>query len=173
MTFTRKDLHKKKRLNPSWRKPKGLQNKMRLSRKGHNGKVRPGFGTENSKKNQYKGLDIVHVSKVDELKQYDPKKEALNLMKLSKKNKVELIKAAQKKGFIFVNFNAELYLKKLEEKQKELLKQKKSRSDKKESQKQKDTKKDSKTEEKTSSNEDESSKSEEKKQKDRVLTKSK
>lgn len=169
MAFTRKDLHKKKRLNPSWRKPKGLQNKMRLSRKSHNVKVRPGYGTPNAEKHQFKGLDIVHITKIEELETYNPKTEALNIAKISKKNKIELITKAKEKGFTFVNFNADKYLESVKEQQQKKKDAKKIKENKKTSVQPK------KTETKKSETTDKTEKSEEeiKQEKDKILTKSK
>lgn len=167
MKFTRKDLHKKKRLTPSWRKPKGLQNKQRLGHKCHSPKVKPGYGTPNEEKNKFKGKDIVHISKIEDLKIYDSKKETLNISKVSKKNKVAIIKEAKKQGFEFANFNADKYLEKVEEELKQRQAAKKSAKKKVEDKKEKDKSLDKKEES------DEKSQEELKKEKDKVLTKSK
>jgi large subunit ribosomal protein L32e len=164
MAFIRKDLHKKKRLTPSWRKPRGLQNKMRLSHKGHTGKVRPGYGTKNTEKHMFNGKDIVQVSNIEHLKLYDPKTETLNIAKVSTKNKVEIINEAIKKGFSFANFNAERYLKAVEEKQKQKLEAKKAK---------KKAPTASKTKAKETPKTEEKSEEEVKKEKDKILTKSK
>lgn len=166
MAFIRKDLHKKKRLTPSWRKPRGLQNKMRLSHKGHTGKVRPGYGTKNTEKHTFNGKDIVQVSNLEQLTLYNPKTETLNIAKVSTKNKVQIIKEAIKKGFSFVNFNAERYLKAVEEKQTQKQEAKKAKEKKTKTTASKEKPKETpKTEEK--------SEEEVKKEKDKILTKSK
>jgi large subunit ribosomal protein L32e len=43
--FNRHDSHKKKRLSTSWRKPRGLHNKMREQIAAKGKPVRPGFGS--------------------------------------------------------------------------------------------------------------------------------
>jgi large subunit ribosomal protein L32e len=43
--FNRHDSHKKKRLSTSWRKPRGLHNKMREQVAAKGKPVRPGFGS--------------------------------------------------------------------------------------------------------------------------------
>ena len=44
-SFIRQDSHKKKRVGLAWRKPKGLQSKMRLSIKGYRKTANPGYGS--------------------------------------------------------------------------------------------------------------------------------
>jgi len=71
ITFTRQDSHKKKRLNIGWRKPKGLQSKMRLSHKGHKATVKPGYGINHTLKNLHpSGLipkTVANLSDLDSL----------------------------------------------------------------------------------------------------------
>ena len=72
--FKRKDAHKKKRLPSKYRKPKGITNKMRLNRKGHKSKVRPGFEKDSKEKGKHKsGLEIITITNKDQLKAVDEK----------------------------------------------------------------------------------------------------
>ena len=172
--FQRKDHHKKKRLNKGWRKPKGLQNKLRIQKKGHDIKVKTGYMSNSNGKGLYEGLEIVDVANINSLKELDPKKHALNILKISKKNKKELILEAQKQKFNFVNFNAKRYLESLEE---ELSAQEQAKKQKEEKQKAKQAsekkEKDSKTKKDSSKEVKEETEASEKKEKDKILTKGK
>ncbi len=171
MKFLRKDSNKKKRLNKGYRRPKGLHNKMRLEKKGHSSKIKPGFGRDNKEKNTWKGLKIVFVEKLEDLKGLDPKKHSVNIKKISKKSKVEIVKEAKKKGFVFVNLNAEAYLKSVEE----LLKQKSSKTKKQKDQpkeeKEESKKKESDSEKKEPKVDPEEKKKQEKKKQEEIITK--
>lgn len=168
MTFKRKDHHKKARVGNAWRRPRGLQNKLRLQKKGHDVRVKDGYGK--SEKNKFKGLDIVFVERFEDLKNLDPKKHALQIKKLSIKNKIKIIEEAIKKQFTFANLRAEAYLKNA----KERLAQNKNEKAKKEEKKKVDEKaQPEKTEDKKEEKSVEEQKKEEKKEKDKVLTKSK
>ena len=158
--FQRQDQHKKKRLNVGWRKPKGLQNKQRLEKKGYTKKVKTGYMKTSA--------EVVLVSSLEELKELKPC--TIQIAKISKKNKVELVKEAQKKGFTFQNFNAEKFLKSVEAKQKEKEKQKETKKDKKvqTQTKQKETKQD----QKETQQDPDKKKEAEKKEAEKVLTKS-
>ena len=137
MRFQRKDANKKLRIGSSWRRPKGLHNKRRLQKSGHAKIVKPGF-----KKAVGLGKETVSVSNTKDLQDLNPKKHELNILKVSKKKKLEIISEAKKKGFGFVNFNPDRYeenTKKQAELAKELKKKKESR-EKKESEKKPDEK---------------------------------
>ena len=179
MKFIRKDAHKKARVSSVWRKPKGIQNKMRLRKQGHPAVVKPGYGKP--VKNLYKGLKIVDVSSLEELKKLDPKKEAANLTKTSKKNKVVLVEHAHKNKITLVNLNAESYLKAVEEflkqkkEKKSIVKKRKDKLDKKtkddKKEEPKETKKEETKKETKQEVDPEKKKEQEKKEKDKVLTK--
>ncbi len=176
MKFTRQDQHKKKRLNKGWRKPKGLQNKMRLSRKSYKLKVRPGYGTKNLEKNTLNGKEIVYVNNIEDLKTMDPKKQIIIITKQSTKNKLEIIKEAKKLGFEFANFNPDKYTDAVTKKQEEKKQAKKAKQEKEKSKKKTEEKKVEKKEEpkeeKTETKE-EPKEENKNKDKDKVLRKSK
>ncbi len=136
MRFQRKDANKKLRIGSSWRRPKGLHNKRRLQKSGHAKIVKPGF-----KKAVGLGKETVSVSNTKDLQDLNPKKHELNILKVSKKKKLEIISEAKKKGFGFVNFNPDRYEENTK-KQAELAKElKKKKQKKKESREKKESEK--------------------------------
>lgn len=107
--FVRADAHKKTRLGSGWRRPKGLQNKMRLGKKGYRVNVRTGYKTPAVLQDTKMGLEIVRVYNLAELEALDPKKQAAEIAKVGRKNKTELIEAAKKKNITLVNLPVDKY----------------------------------------------------------------
>jgi large subunit ribosomal protein L32e len=116
-TFARQDSHKKKRINPRWRRSKGLQSKMRLSKKGYRKSPRIGYGSTKNIKNLHpSGLKEVLVSSVEAIKNIQKDEGAL-IAKVGLKLKVELIKQAITSKVILLNVpNPSDFLKSVEEK---------------------------------------------------------
>ena len=66
--FNRHDSHKKKRLSTSWRKPRGLHNKLRRQVSAKGKLVRPGFGSPKAVRGFHpSGFKEVLVNNVAEL----------------------------------------------------------------------------------------------------------
>jgi large subunit ribosomal protein L32e len=66
--FNRHDSHKKKKLSTSWRKPRGLHNKLRQQVAAKGRLVRPGFGSPKAVREYHPcGLREVLVNNVKEL----------------------------------------------------------------------------------------------------------
>lgn len=66
--FNRHDCHKKKRLGTSWRKPRGLHNKLRQQVSAKGKLVRPGFGSPKAVKGFHpSGFKEILVNNVKEL----------------------------------------------------------------------------------------------------------
>ncbi|MBR9677646.1 hypothetical protein GOV04_05900 [Candidatus Woesearchaeota archaeon] len=73
--FKRQDSHKKKRLNPGWRKPKGSDTKVGRQWKSRPAKVKKGFRTPLKTRHlTLKGLQLSNVSKISQLQDVDPSK---------------------------------------------------------------------------------------------------
>ena len=68
--FNRHDSHKKKRLSTSWRKPRGLHNKLRQQVAAKGKLVRPGFGSPRDVKGYhpsgFREVLVFNVKDVDE-----------------------------------------------------------------------------------------------------------
>lgn len=171
--FTRHDSHKKIRVKHSgWRKPKGLQNKMRLHKKGYKRGVATGFG---SPKEVYglsrEGLTQNIVIQVSDLDGLDPKKDGIIVSRRAgARRKKEIIEAAEK--FTILNLDSKEFLDSLkvkletkQEKRKAVLAKREKKKVKKLEKKVEENPKaeDSKTEE--------DKKKEIKKEKDKLLTK--
>ena len=116
--FVRTDGHKIKRLKSGWRKPRGLQNKIKLGISGRGARVKIGYGTPKDvidvERNGFKKI-IVH--NVKDLAKVDLKSECILIAKVGMKNKIEIVKEAMKRKIVFSNIkNPDLFLKESEEK---------------------------------------------------------
>ena len=171
--FVRSDSHKKKRISKGWRRPKGLQSKMRLQKKGFRKIVKIGYRTPKELRHKHpSGLNNVFIENVEQLKGLNSEKEVITIKKVGVKNKVIIIKEAKKLKLKITNLDPAKFLKKVEAEQTEKKEVRKRRADKKEEKKKEESieKKVEKAEKKQT--EDLKQKqTEEKKEKDKVLTK--
>ncbi len=103
--FARQDSHKKVKLAIGWRRPKGLQSKLRLRRKGHRAHVSVGYGSPAA----VRGLDrsglvscLVHTPA--ELEALDAKTHGVLIgSTVGMKSKVAIVKVAQRKNLTILN----------------------------------------------------------------------
>ncbi|MBD3310612.1 50S ribosomal protein L32e, partial [Candidatus Woesearchaeota archaeon] len=135
--FLRQDYHKKKRLANKWRKPKGLQSKLRLQKAGHRKKVSSGFGSPASVRFLHSsGLLPVMVYTPADLESIDSEKQGIIISKVTgKKKKIAIIKKAQEKNISILSIKdpikyVEDIEKKIEEKKSAKQAEKKKREDK-------------------------------------------
>ena len=187
--FIRKDAHKKKALGMKWRKPKGLQSKLRLRKRGHRKIVTPGHkapGSVRGKDREGRDLILIKSRKASSLENIDPKSQAIILCSgLGKRKRLEIVKDAQKKGINISNVkDAASFIKDVEERIKKRKQEKETKRNKREEKKKKrkaesDKKKEEEKKEKGIENtvseeerkeQEKEKKEEEKKDKDRVLT---
>ncbi len=173
--FSRQDSHKKKRLGEKWRKPKGLQSKMRLHKKGYNVSVKTGYGTDKKTKYLMKGLQKVTVNNVDELRNIDEKKQGIIISKkVGKRKRIEIIKEAEKNKIKILNIKSpQDYVKQVEERRTKDKEKKESKKKQKEEKKKEKPKKETKSIEEKLEKEmtEEEIKEQAKREKDKVLTK--
>lgn len=171
--FTRQEITKKKKLrnNGGWRRPKGIQSKVRLGKRGHETMPSPGWGSPKEVKHLHKsGLKQILVYNLNDLDKIDPKKEGIILSKIGKKKKLDLIKKAEEKGIKILNIkDVKAFVEKVKKDREEKTKKKAEKIASKEKKKAKPKKEEKKTEEKEIKEEDK--KKEDKKEKDKVLTK--
>ena len=165
MKFIRQDAHKKAKLKKVWRRPKGLQNKMRLQKKGYRKLPKVGMGTPNKEKNMINGKPIVRVSNLSQL--VNAKGKVVVLANIGMKKKIAIIEEGLKQNIEF-NFDAK---KVLESFNKELSERKKASEEYQKERKEKQAKKEEKTE-KTETKE-EKTEEEKKKELDKELIKRK
>ncbi len=186
-TFTRQDSHKKKRVGKKWRRPKGLQSKMRLGFKGYKKSIKIGYGSPRAVKGlESNGLRGVKVCSVLDMAALDPSKDgAIIASSVGIRKKVGILKEAKQKKIKIINIkDSEKFLKEVEElfkkkkeKKEEKVKEKKKKKEEKEKkaiEKGKEEGKEEKKEEKEtieSLAEKEDKKVEEKKELDKMLTK--
>lgn len=140
--FVRQDSHKKAKLKPNWRKPRGLQSKMRLQKKGYRRIVKVGWRSPALVRglNRY-GLKEVLVNNVDEIKRLNPEEEAAVIASgTGTKKRINILKAAISMKIKVMNIDdPESYIKEVEkeikerkeEKQKELKEKEKKEKEKK------------------------------------------
>jgi len=157
--FRRHGSHKLARLSSSWRKPRGLHNKVRLEKTGYTGKVKIGYGTKPTE-------ELVVVSSKTDLEKVTVKTVTFS-SKLGDRKKLDLLKVAKEKGITVVNVAAD-FDKKLEEKRAAVKKEQEARAKRKEARQKSMDKKKPKKEEKETLSDDEKKK-QEKEQKDKVL----
>tara|TARA_Y100000310_G_scaffold102154_1_gene100348 strand:- start:12941 stop:13564 length:624 start_codon:yes stop_codon:yes gene_type:complete len=185
--FIRQDTHKKKRLIIKWRKPKGLQSKMRLSRAGYRKSVRLGYKSPVLVRGMDRnGMKPILVSNMRELEKINKDTESVIIKKnVGLRNKIELLKKAKDMALTISNMKdvpaflakIEKQLKARKENKQRLLKEQKEkekqRIEKKKEKDKKEAEKDNKKEE-TADELAEKVKKEEKeqkKEKDKLLTK--
>lgn len=170
--FYMQDSHKKGRLKSKWRRPKGIDSKMRLCLKGYRKSVEPGFGSPNPVKGLLSsGQMPVLVNNLKDLESIDKEKQAALLSSgIGTRKRIEMLKKAMESGITIANFkDPAAKIKKIEEDRKKKLEEKKSKEKKKAEKKAKEKKEKKKKEdlaEKVLTEEEKA-----KKEKDKILTK--
>jgi len=103
--FVRQESWRYKRLNENWRKPKGIDSKMRLSVEGWPKIVKVGYrGPKITRGLHPSGYKDILVHNTDELKGLNPKTDAARLAsKLGAKKRAELIEKAKEMGIKVLN----------------------------------------------------------------------
>lgn len=173
--FRRQDSHKKKRLGTGWRKPKGIQSKVRLCKKGYCKSVNPGYGSPKQVAGlSREGLIKVNVACVNDLETIDNIKQGVIInSSVGNKKRIEIMKAAKDKNIMILNIkDPEKYAAKIadeiKKKKEDKLNKQKEKQDK---AKEKEDKKKEKLETKLEKEETEEEKKEKaKKEKDKILT---
>lgn len=131
--FLRQDAHKLKRLGRKWRRPKGMDSKMRRRLRGY--RKSPSVGYSSPKKvrgltSNGKKAIIIH-----NVKDLQNTKDIIISKKVGIKKKIEIIKKAQELGINILNIkdptnflkNIEEFIKKRKEESKEKIKSKEKR----------------------------------------------
>jgi len=78
--FNRQDYHKKKRVDPSWRKPRGNLSKQRRGIKGKGDVVEAGYRSPTAARGLHpSGFEEVRVHNTDDLEGVDPDREAVRI----------------------------------------------------------------------------------------------
>ena len=175
-SFRRHDSHKKHKLKSNWRRPKGLQNKLRLNKRGYGTKVSTGWGSPKAVKGLHpSGLEPVRVNNVNDLKEVDKKEQGVIIASaVGDRKRVQIIEEAKKQDIKILNLDPDKYMEKVEKRLKKQKAEKKEREDRKkktEKEAEKEAEKQEEKEEKEEELSEEEKKKQEKKEKDKVLTK--
>lgn len=170
--FIRQDAHKKVEIGYKWRRPKGIDSKMRLKLKGYRRSPSMGWGSPKKVKGLHKsGLKSIIIHSIKEIEKLNPTKEGIVIASdVGMKKRISLINKAKEKDIRILNIkNVQEYIEniaqklKKRKKEREGAKKRKEKVEKKKKEKAKD-----KLEEKIKSEEEK--KEEEKKEKDKILT---
>jgi len=111
--FVRQDAHKLKKLPDHWRKPRGLQSKMRLHKKSYRRTVETGWGSPVEVKGTNKeGKKIIIVRNMKQLDLINSKTESVILSSsLGTQKRLVLLKKAKEKGITIDHINLDQYIK--------------------------------------------------------------
>ena len=172
--FVRHAAHRKKKLAEVWRKPKGLQNKLRLNKKSRGVRVSSGYRSPTSTRGLVSGKKQALVYTKEDLFQYEPDVHAITVGKTGNKRRLELLEEAKKQGFIVLNHDVEKKTTEIKESVKERSSTRKEREEKRKAQEkaaQEAAKKESKAQEKVKETSAEDEKKAEKKEQEKILTK--
>ncbi|MEM4699402.1 MAG: 50S ribosomal protein L32e [Candidatus Nezhaarchaeales archaeon] len=104
--FVRMNVQGLVRIKEVWRKPRGLDNKIRIERRGYPAKVKVGYrGPKKVRGLHPCGLIEVLVHSISELEGLSPTKHCIRIAStLSKRKKQEIAEKATKLGLKVVNF---------------------------------------------------------------------
>lgn len=107
-TFTRHASHRKKKLKDGvWRKPKGLQNKLRLRKKSRGVAVKDGYRTPVAVRGlATSGKKQFLVRTQADLLNAEPEVHAIIIARVGDRRRVELLKEATTQGFEILNLDA-------------------------------------------------------------------
>lgn len=126
MKFIRHAAHRKKRLSKTWRRPRGLHNKMRLERKGSRPRVKEGYRTKAQDRNKKNGLEIVRVHNVAQVEAVDAKTQGVVVASIGMKKKIAVLQAIKKNDLTLLTGDVDEAITQLSEKFKERIATKKS-----------------------------------------------
>ncbi|MBI4150466.1 50S ribosomal protein L32e [Candidatus Woesearchaeota archaeon] len=115
--FIRQDAHKHPSLGRKWRRPRGIQSKMRKNKRGYRASVTIGYRSPKTVRGLHpSGLQSVVVHTLDGLKALDTKTQGATIAHVGMKQKMELLRFAVEKKIPVLNVkDVALFLKKAEE----------------------------------------------------------
>ncbi len=146
--FLRSESRRRKRISDNWRKPRGIQNKVRLRRRGKPVMVNIGYGSDKKTRFLINNMKPVLISNIRQLALVDKEKEIIVLSRFGKKKKIAILNKVKELGLKILNVkNIDKDIKIIQEmfeKRKKIRKEKLAR--KKEKSKKEDKKKEKKKE---------------------------
>lgn len=103
--FLRQSSHKKKRLSPKWRRPKGLQSKRRLNHAGHRKNISSGYGNAASLRGKLNGKNAVVVTNLKDLEKIAKDDLVIVSSTLGQRKRLELIEQCKKSNLEIHNIS--------------------------------------------------------------------
>lgn len=187
MKFKRQETHKKKRVKDNWRKPRGIDSKMRLQLKGKPPIVKPGYGTTKTERGTVDGKETVLIYNSADVGALTEDQVGIIGSGVGARKKITIIQTAKKEKKELLNYTED-FVRETQEKMKkkaEKKSKKKSKKTAKKSTEKTEESKESKTNESSSEKKDAHDKKEtsedkeetkkqdgvDKKEKDKILTK--
>ena len=180
--YSRQDSHKKPKLGDKWRKPKGIQSKMRLHKRGYKRSPEVGFGSPRAVKGLSRdGYEAISISSIEDIKKItDVKKQAAVIASsVGKRKRLDIISALSDQKIKILNLSQD-YADKIKKELEQRKKLKESREKKKLAVKKELEKKAKQKEKEETENKEESSeekldaiteKEMENKEKEKIITK--
>jgi len=102
--FIRQDEHKRPALGKKWRRPKGIQSKMRKNKRGYRASVTTGYSSPRLVRGLHpSGLRAIVIHTLNELNALDPKTQGAMLGHVGLKRKMELLRHAREKNIPVLN----------------------------------------------------------------------
>ncbi len=103
--FRRYESHKKKKLDDSWRRPRGRHNKLRKGIKGKGAVVRVGYGSPKPVRGRHpSGFEEYLIYNPEELEGLDPSRHAVRIARtVGLKKRLEIESQAEERGFKILN----------------------------------------------------------------------
>lgn len=103
--FVRHESWRYDRLKENWRRPKGIDNKMRLKVKGWPPTVNVGYRGPKAARNLHpSGYEEVLIHNVEELTKINPEKQAVRIAHtVGKRKRLQILSEARKNGIVVLN----------------------------------------------------------------------
>ena len=104
-SFRRYDSHKKKKVSESWRRPRGLQNKLRRHVAAKGGWVKSGYGSPKTVRGLHPcGLEEVLVCNLKDVEGIDPELQAVRISgTVGAKKRIDIKEKAKELGLKVLN----------------------------------------------------------------------
>jgi large subunit ribosomal protein L32e len=114
--FKRHAAHRKAELSERWKKPRGLHNKLKDSKRGCGPAVTDGYRTPQAVRGLHvSGLRVAHVATTSDLVSLDPKTTGVVVASVGAKRQLEILNACEKAGIRVLNHKADARAKELTE----------------------------------------------------------
>jgi large subunit ribosomal protein L32e len=93
--FRRQEIHHKKALKDAWRKPRGINSKLRIQKKSRGNVPKPGFGSPKEARGLESGLKPVMVANAGDMEKIGSEEIAIISHSVGKKKRLQLLELAE------------------------------------------------------------------------------